>query len=118
MGARGWRATAADQSPLARAAKARVMPQPGQGRWNTRRNRQMELAASPAGVQAWSRASPTSPARLATPHLRTRLSTVGKRRQHGHAAHEEDPDERQTQEDGPDDPQDHAGLGETFAGDR
>jgi len=115
-GARGWSATAAGQSPLARAAKARVIPQPGHGRWNRRRSRQMELAASPSGVQAWSTTSPAIPQRPAAAQARTWPSVVGKPRQHGHAAHEEDPDHRQAEEDGADDAQDHSRPGKAVAG--
>src|SRR5690242_11714928 len=62
-GARGWSVTASAHSPLARWANARVRPQPGQGRWNSRRERQNAVRGSASGTQTWRMASPARPTR-------------------------------------------------------
>src|SRR6185312_1936667 len=67
------------------------------------------------GVQAWKTASPAIPTRPAAAQARARRSLVGKRRQHGHAAQEEEPQEHQTHVYGADDPHDQSRLGDSFA---
>src|SRR5205823_2356852 len=83
------------------------------------------VAGSFEGCQTWRTASPAAPARPASSQSRAPFATstpplmIGhrreERREHGHAAEEEDPEDHQAQIDGADDAQDHRRLGDALA---
>ncbi len=76
------------------------------------------IRTSPLGVQDVEDGEPGDADQAGRQPVTGEPSVVGKRRQHGHAAHEEDPDQCQGRRRCSDDAQDQSRLGESVAGRR